>query len=303
MTALAKAVRDYDTLVRDPCAGPFATPPYAGAASGYFTRIQVAIPITASTSGTAGTDTFISFAMQIQPAAFPVIYYTAAGFNSVSPVWIANTLGGSFLQNTAVKAYRPVAACAKFVSNGPIAKRAGLIAVGYTQGPVRAVGQSGTGPDILQFSQDGLERCPNGSGAHEIRFLPCPGDEQYHQTPTNLFAEGGTLNVSGTNVDAIQGSATTATANGYVEFTGVYEWVPEGSAGISTAPTPTVGFTSQDYQSTIGDMGAFLLHGVRTAARVVGGQMVRGAAETVMQSISGISSRRVYGVGAPMLTY
>lgn len=290
---------DYHRLVSDPCSAPFARPPYAGGATGYMHRLQVAIPITAFVgTGTVGAASTVNFALSIQPSSFPGYLIAAANSSSTGIQFVMSSTGGTFLQNASVKSFRPIAACAKWVPTGAIAVRAGMIALGYSQGSVKTAGDSGLAADIFAFSQDSLERASNGSSAHELRFLPTPNDEAYGPVVTGShYAGAGTMLISGVGIDAVYTATNTVTANGYIEFTMVYEWIPVGTVGLSSVPEPPAPFTSQQYQSRLGDVGHFLLTGATKVAGALGSGFVSGA----VQSISSLTSTRRFARSQPLL--
>lgn len=291
----------YDRLVRDPCAGNFARPPYAGGSSGYMVRLTTALsPTVFSGVSTVGTATTSNFSYEIQPGAFPAYGFAGATSTTASPVWGISSVSGTFLSNPLVKEFRCVAACAKWVPTGPISERAGMISLGYVPGIVKNTGESSTPADLLLIAQNGIERAPNGSSDHEIRWLPTPTDETYTQPQTStLYVTSGTMTVTGVGVDSRYTATNIVTPNGYVEVTLVVEWTPTGSTGLSLAPETNVSFTSQDYQSTIKDVGRFLLTGARTVGMNMGAGMARGATQMVYQAVAGVSSRRRYAISQP----
>jgi len=285
----------YDRLIRDPCAGNFAYPPYAGVDSGYLIRITATFVPAAFSAGvlTVGNAYPITFAHQIQPSTFPA--YTTGAITTLSGAnqWTTLNFGGSFLSNSAVKAFRPVAACMKWVPTGAINIRAGVIACGYSTAPFA---NAATGFDGTGVVAGMLERVPNGSGEHEIRWLPNPSDETF--TPNNVNAQsasGGTICIAGQGVDGVATASNVVTANGVIEYTAVYEWIPYSTNYTSVAPKMPPPFTSQEYQSTIGNVGEFLLRGVRTA-----GDAMRGVS-SVVQQISSLTSRRAYLPTFPLI--
>lgn len=279
----------YDRMIRDPCGAPLAKPPYAGGDSGYLIRLTTAFNPSGFGAGlVSGTDQSVTFTLVSQPASFPNLLLGAAVPSTVSPTYAGTAASNTFFSSGVVKAYRPVAACARWVPTGPISKRQGMISLSYKPGlPVNA-NDTATIAAQLALAQDSFERCPNGSAMHEIRWLPTPADESYVSPSGAFFSGGGTLTVAGIGVDGVATSTSSWIASGYVELTYIFEWLPTSQQGIQTTVEPTVNFTSQQYQATLGDVGSFLLHGVRQASRAATTAAVTG----VMQSIAGLSSRR-----------
>lgn len=294
-------MKAYDRLISDPCGAALCNPPYSGGSSGYLTRINASIqPSFFTSGGTTGADTTGSFCYQFQPSAFPYVLFGGSDITSVTPVFGNVALNGTFIGNTAIKQFRPVAACVRWVPTGPLAKRAGMVSLGYNAGALVSNASGATPANILSVAQDCLERVPNGGSEHEIRWLPTTVDELYTSPGNGIsspFAGAGTLLVDGVGIDGSYTSPTTVVLNGYLELTIVIEWLPSAGQGISVTPEPSPGFTTQQYQSTLGDVGAFLLHGVRRA----GSAFAAGAAAKVVQTLGSYSSTRRFTSGLPLI--
>jgi len=293
---------EYDHMIRDPCAAPMTKAPYAGGVSGYVARFTASVipPLTAP-SGVVGSATKCSFAACFQPSSFPgwLLGGTSGGVNTS---FTQLSVAGTFLSNSAVKEFRPLAACLKWVPNGAIQTRSGLISMGYSQVLPKSVGATGTTADIQNFANNGLERATNGSTHHEVRFLPAPNDENFNAVTPTLFSNAGTQFCVGLDVDSTYTAATVVQPNGILEFTVIVEWVPEGGQGLSVAPECTLPFTSQMYQSTIPDVGSFLLNGVRNAATTVGYGLARGATQSFLNSVATLGTVRRYNAGFALTT-
>lgn len=291
----------YDAMIRDPCGAPFARAPYAGGTSGYMARINTTfVPTLTAATGTIGASANANVAYFIQPATFPkylVCGSVGSTFTNVAQLGFS----GTFLDNTVVKQYRCLAACLKWIPTGPIQTRQGYVSLGYTAASPVNSGDTVTAGTVAQFANNGLERQPNGSSDHEIRWIPNPADEQFLPNPTNPTNTNSSINIALVGVDAIYTGTTTVTLNGVLELTLIVEWLPQGSQGLSTAPEPNLPFTSQYYQSTIRDIGSFLLTGARNAANVVGSALARGAMVGVQQYVTSRTSARRYGASVPMI--
>lgn len=292
----------YDTLLRDPCSADFAYPPYRGVDTGYLVRQTQSFLLTAAGTGfTAGAAVAggVNFVFQIQPALYPSAYLSG---NTAATAALGSYSYGAtspFVSLSSVKQYRAVAACVKWVPAGTVAGRSGVIGIDYSPTPPMNAGATANFLDSLQRA---LQRDPNGSAHHEIRWLPTEGDEAFRSWPgTPSVDQGcGTLTVVGVGIDATATSTTSANINGYIEYTCVYEWVPALGGALSSAPKMPSPFTTQQHQSTIKNLGAFLVDGVRAGAAAAATGVVQGAMIGVRQSISALSSSRRPARGMPL---
>lgn len=287
-----RSFQDYDRMVRDPCSGNLAHAPYAGSESAYLIRVtkNIFMQCPGTFSG-PGVDGIGNFVLQIQCKTFPVYMQASQVQPDATAAVFTDT--NNFLASSTVEAYRCVAACAKWVPIGPIAKRSGIIGLSSSNNPT--ITNLAT-VNFNNYITQALRRDSNGSSHHEVRFLPSSGDETFHEyTAGSLLADATTLYVSGVGVDIVSTSTTSANINGYVEFTGVYEWIPKASNGISNSTQMPPPFTTQQHQSTISDVGAYLFEGVRRGAYGLGGALVQGAARSFVQSISSLGYSRTRG--------
>lgn len=290
-------MKSYDLLMRDPCNADFCYPPYAGTDTGYLVRVTANLqPKVSSTGLTPGASMNGNFLMSIQPSSFPV-------FNSGASLTTTITAGlythpNVFLSSATVRSYRAVAACVKWVPTGPVGGRCGLISVGYSPGLTVQVGAN----DVDQLSSNSIERCSNGGGSHEIRWLPTANDEVFNPfIAAQQWVAGGVNTISGKNVDGVVTSTTELTLNGFVEYTAVYEWIPALASGLQSQPKTPPPFSSQEYLSTIQDLGAFLLQGVRRVGSSMAMGVVQGSVTGFLQASSSRGSARVYGAGMPLI--
>jgi len=178
-----------------------------------------------------------------------------------------------------------------------------MVGMGYSPTPQMGVNQIGTTVSLGGLVANCLDRSPNGGSAHEVRWLPTAADEVFTSvsSSTPIVTGTGTLFSALNNVDATYVSTTTAALNGWYEFTAVYEWIPALFSSLTVAPKPPIPFTSQQYQSTIKDIGAFLLHGIRTGGEAAGRGVLRGAMQIAAQTIGSYTSSRRYADGMPFL--
>lgn len=273
----------YDSLIRDPCGAPLVHPPYVGTGSGYLCRTveNFTVADTSKTGlvvGTAGTGV-------VNIAIAPGNYSTSTGYAfCAGSTGTATVFGRSVFPVTSsvVRKFRAVAACLKWVPYGAYAARAGVVGMGYANGGVMSGGDTVNASSFLAAQ---MESAPNGSKLHEIRWLPTQDDQNWKSSTDGGSPGNGTVTLSLLNVDGIATSATTVTLSGYVEMTIVWEWAPseiESTAGgLSQAPSPAPGFTVNDHQRTIGNIGTYLLHGVREATHAAGEAFVMGLSRGV----------------------
>jgi hypothetical protein len=287
----------YLRLLADPCAGAFTHPPYAGTDSGYMLRTVEYLNVQAAgfTGLTVGQTTISDFAVQVCPATYSGTGATSGLVVGSAPAGTAFVLSPvvsqSFIaQNTAVKKFRCLAGCAKFIPNGPYNTRQGTIAVGYNSGMF--IAPSTTSAKSSVFSQQMLDTSANGSKEHQVKFLPAAEDETWNDPGVGDVSSyaGGTMMIVGSAIDSVALSATVAQLNGIVEVTLVWEWTPTATVGLSTMPRTPSPNTLQQVLSRIKDIGSFVL----------------GAAHDpmVQQAVTyGIRAYGSRGAGVPMLTY
>lgn len=259
-------VRAWDALLRDPCAANLAPPCYAGTDSGYLARtVDHFQPVAAGVGLVVGADILCDYIFQWTPFNLSTATglvaggSTAAGSYSVAAGGFTNFI--SQTANSVVRRYRPVASCVKWVPSGPYAKRAGTVGCGYSTGQALNVGT----PTTAQMLSECNRIAPNGSEHHEIRWLPTAVDENFTATEVANNTAAGSVFFALRGIDGVGASTTTATLAGYFEVTTVWEWVPERTTGLNTAPKAPLPYTTQQVLATIGDMGAYLFQGVRAA--------------------------------------
>nr|WRQ65493.1 hypothetical protein [Tolivirales sp.] len=295
-----KEMLDYDRMVRDPCAANMAYPPYSGTDTGYLVRItEQIIPPAAVASGLTSGNTYpTNIYCQIVPKNFPAILIGSAGNANPSVAAVANN--GIFLATGTVRSYRPVAACLKWVPTGPMLARQGVVGVGYSTSPPLFV--SGLAIIGTLISQT-LERVPNGGGPHEVRWLPTQDDEDFIGSNLAIATSpsSGTLFAVCNGVDGTAVSATSLQPDGFFEYTSVYEWIPGPTAGLTVAPKTPLPFTTQQHQSSIEELGDYLLKGVRTVSGNIGRGLVQGGIQTLFQAMGTTGSIRRYSSGFPMI--
>lgn len=291
----------WDRLLRDPCSAQLAAPCYGGSDTGYLLRTtEIFQPTSASATGLSpGT---------IYPADYQ-FYYAPWNLSTTTGCALATSIPGStqvtynglgftnfITDNTSVRQYRPVATCLKWLPSGPYSSRQGTVGVMYSSGSVATVGTN-TVP-IGDALASCLARAPNGSCAHEIRWLPTRVDEEFTTVSQQSATGVGTVGLVLSGVDAVATTTGTFAINGRVEITTVWEWVPRISTGIGIAPKAPLPFTSQQILGSIGDMGAYLLHGVRVAGRGMVNSLVQEFSRTLTGGVGTYAVR-----GGPQIAY
>jgi len=269
--------------------------------SGYLVRTVDTLGLTFGGTGfTAGTAA-ISGVWQITPFNFSTttgLIYAAypSGTGTGNP--FANLGFTNFITGgAAVKRYRPVAACAKFVPTGAIGTRSGVVGLSYSPGQIFAPADPlATGTTFLSDCQ---KIDSNGSSSHEVRWLPTAVDENFTDVAMANNPSAGSLIVVLNGVDGVVAGATSGSVNGYIEITAVWEWVPPRTGGMPAAPKAPLPYTSQQVLSTIGDMGSYIFEGVRTA----GAGLIRAGVQEGVRVIGAAMQRQVRGHPVPMITW
>lgn len=253
-------------LLRDPCAANLAAPCYAGVDSGYLIRTTDLLSLSGvAPTGTVGAGSTIDSVIQIAPFnASPTTGVLGAGIvgGGTMPNFSASGLTNMIVTSSTVARFRPVAACAKWVPTGPYGTRQGSVGLAYSPGQVFLSGSTIT---INQAMIEAQRIAPNGSEVHDVRWLPTAVDENFTDAATSNNSAAGALIVALRGVDATYTTTTNVAANGYVELTVVWEWTPARGQGAAPAPKAPLPYTSQQVLGTIGDLGAYLFHGVRAA--------------------------------------
>jgi hypothetical protein len=295
-------VRAWDMLLRDPCAANLASPCYAGMDSGYLVRtVDNFTPTANAPLGTIGVAAIGDACFQFTP--FNISSSTGALYTGITgggtlPNAANQGFPGNFVTNIAtVKRYRPVACCCKWIPTGQYSSRTGLIGLGYSTGQAIVSGDSMVIGDFISECQ---QHASNGSGAHEVRWLPTAVDENFTDVASASNTAAGSVFIALRNVDALYNSTTTIAFNGYIEITTVYEWVPSRNRGVTVAPKAPLPYTSQQLLSTIGDLGQYVFNGVRAMGN---GNIVAGAQMGMRLLTHGYGGTKQRPSSFPLLTY
>jgi hypothetical protein len=258
----------YRRLLADPCNGPLVSPVALGPTTGLLARQRYYVRPTFSTSAQVAAATIGSVAAVFNPATGNFTYVAhAAGITD------SNTsvdLETGILASSVCHAYRPVAACVKWIPTGAISSRAGVVATGYVADRV-TLPSNPFGIDRFQaMCQHTVSN--TGSGMlPEVRWVPSgPEDLEFRARGVTYNADSGTCAIIARDVDKTTGSSGTTThLNGYFEVTVVWEWVPDSESGI--AATVQAGSTSTIAQvlGSLGDLTRFVIDG-GYASRLMG---------------------------------
>lgn len=278
----------YLSMLADPCNAEFARAPYGGTGSGYVMRCKTIIPIS-SGSHTDATTSVSSGVVTIVPGLG--VYYIA--HNRVGQTgeyyqsFVNDFITAEGDNSGIVQKYRVLAACAKFVPTGTYANRRG--SVGRTYSPGGQESYSGIITEKVNplLALGGCNRVsPAGSEEHEVRWLP--GFEDQSWTSTNdhgatqdaYGADHASLSIVLESVDSTHSGGTggqsnwTISVNGYIEYTAIYEWVPDlsratpGATDTKASVPPIIAkppsFTLNEAMRAIGDLGSFVTPGLRS---------------------------------------
>lgn len=303
---LSQAERAYLTMLNDPCKAPMVSAPYAGTDSGYKVRTVEYLTVPAlGFTGVAGAATLVDFIVQFTPAAYNTgvlanVGYLSSGTPAGGIQAPTPTTSACFITSTAVKKFRAVAGCLKWVPSGPYASRAGVIGMSYTSG--QQFQFSATVANAALAMSNMMDVSSNGSREHAVKFLPSATDEDWSDPAIseNSTYGGGTMCIVGTGIDGVlTGTGTTANANGYIEVTTIWEWLPAKASGLASAPNAPLPFTTQSVLSKISDIAGFAMsatggaveelvtRGVRASVRNMTGFAMTGLAGMAMGRASG----------------
>jgi hypothetical protein len=168
----------------------------------------------------------------------------------------------NFITGASVRRFRPIACCVKWIPSGPYASRQGTVGSGYSTGQIANVANVFTTGALLS---ECMRIAPNGAECHEVRWLPTAVDENFTAVEVANNTGAGAVFFTLRGVDATATTTTSCTLNGYFEVTTAWEWVPEKATGLNVAPRAPLPYTTQQVLSTIGDIGAYVFEGLRTA--------------------------------------
>lgn len=251
---------DYFKLLADPCGGALVRAPYTGIGSGLVVRTrQLYNPKFSSINNLSTMD----FAYEITPFNAPTSAVYGSNLNGALMTMTAISEDCFVTNPTIVKAFRPIAACVKWLPNGPIASRRGTI--GHAYAPSKTVTTSGG-----YYCTDLLSSCAvtaaNGSVSHETKWLPSFADERFGSASETDIVGAGSVLLVGNNVDCTavpNGALFDVYLNGYLEVTTVWEWEPAAGGSVTTSKvvpsaSPPSRTSLNDVLARISNIGNFL---------------------------------------------
>lgn len=251
---------DYLRLLGDPCSGPITRAPYTGSGSSYLVRTtQIYQPQVGTGSGIV--DVVLEFTPWNTPNVFTTASTTTGGTMVLSPYNV-----DCFVTNQAVVyAYRPIAACMKFVPTGPISTRQGQLGMSYSPSKTYLASTNLTARSALAAC---MRKDAIGSVAHEANWLPSFGDERFGGNSEANIVGAGSIQMVVLGAD----TASNGYLNGYFEATVVWEWEPAihdssgiPASGLVPSTMPPTATTLQSVLSSIKDIGRFVFNGVGMA--------------------------------------
>ncbi len=274
-SAKLTAMMEYDRMIRDPCAAPPVRAPYQGTDSGYLARTVDFWQPSFSNTGTAGTTLTVDCVFGVIPRVYlssSIGPQQGIGLPGATLSILNQNPPTNFITATALR-WRPLAACLRWVPNGAYQTRSGTVSAGYSASSKLTGGTSFTSSAVQATC---LETSPNGAQMHEIRWLPGAVDQNWvSATSTGATdVDGASMQMALRNVDATQVTGTTASINGYFEVVVIWEWEPPTSSASAVMPVSPPAFTINEHQSTIPDIGSFLLRGVRNLVSSPGAQRI-----------------------------
>ncbi|APG76270.1 hypothetical protein 3 [Changjiang tombus-like virus 5] len=287
-------------LLTDPCLADLTYPCYGGTDAGYLVRTVDTFSPTIGGSFTVGSQVIADGIYTWSPWNLSATTGTRSSFWTSGDPLTPSSAGfnGNFISTAAVRSYRPVASCLKWVPIGPIGGRSGLIASGYSPGVV-ATPSVGVG-NYVTLAQ---RKATNGTEMHEINWLPTSHDEEFTTVEQANSTSVGTVFMALKGVDAVAKSSTSATLNGYFEITTVWEWTPATTTGLCVDPRTPSPYTSQTVLSMFGDIKNALFAGAHSTAVGAAGQfgrkavgMIGGVASSAAMAAIDYAGRSFMGV-------
>jgi len=246
----------------DPCAGDLTGPCYAGTDGGYLVRtVDSYQPTCTVTAGKTTADFFFCYTPWNMSSTSATGIQFGGGDVGTSLNVTANYMANFITTAAFVREYRPVAACAKWVPTGAVGNRSGEVSLGYSPGLLfPAVGSLGTA-FLSQIKASSLHQQGNGMENHEVVWVPTIVDEIWTSNVSGPQPGAGTITIGLNNVDASV-SGTSATLNGYIQVTTVWEWTPTAAGSLSTPLKTPAPESSQQVISSFGAVKNLVLNKV-----------------------------------------
>lgn len=246
---------DYYKLLADPCGAALVTAPYAGMGSSLLVRTTEYF----QPAAISGTGAVLDFAYEWTPWNAPthIVGDTIISNGVLTPISVP--IQNFVTDASIVKSFRPIAGCLKWLPNGPISSRAGIVGLAYA--PARSLAGT-TGQPAREYLAQSQSVHSNGAVNHECKWLPSFEDERFGAAGEANVNGGGTVTLVGQGVDA-----TAGVVRGLIEMTTVWEWTPVGGSGVNTSFNVPKSISLQTILSSIRDIGSF----VHSNSRVIRG--------------------------------
>jgi hypothetical protein len=169
------------------------------------------------------------------------------------------------------RAYRPVAGCIKWIPSGNIATRSGTVSLGYVPDLVDCTAT--TAKDIYN-SMTLCQRMESNTGTGEpieARWIPSsPEDLDFKAGNITYAYDHGNIILAGRNIDKNTSQSSNLTyANGFLEVTAIWEWVPQTGSGVVSTVQAGSANTLNQVLASIGDLTRFVIDS-SYARRMVG---------------------------------
>lgn len=251
-------------LLTDPCSADLEYPCYGGTDAGYLIRtVDTWNPVFTGTGLAPGPNISLDMLATWTPwnASGTTGLHVAISQSGYALNPVQTGFPGSFVSTSAVREYRPVAACLKWVPIGAIGSRAGVICSGYSPGMISIPAVS-----VSNYMSLAMRKASNGTEKHEVNWLPTSHDEEFTTTTQANSTSCGTVFIAIKNVDGLVATSTTAVPNGYFEVVTVWEWTPATTLGVAMDPRTPSPYTSQSVLSMFGDIRNAIFAGAHSTA-------------------------------------
>jgi len=270
----------YRRLLRDPCNAPLVPAVGYGPTSGLLVRQRyIIVP---------------EYGQSVNNRDFVAVFSPAKGTfrhqSAGAGAWQEVDLESGLLASSICRAYRPVAGCTKWVPNGSIMNRSGLVSAGYILDEVDTTTNVTSG-NVSNWQSLCTKTASNTGNAEpiEARWIPSgPEDLEFRSRGVTYNADTGSVLLVGRGVDYTSGG--TSYANGILEVTVVWEWLPTSGAGIVSPVQSGSSSTLQAVLATVGNVAQFALE--HTPVKYMAGRAMS----------YGMQRAFNYAAGTPLLT-
>lgn len=264
--------QDWLNLLGNPCSGKLSRPCYAGTDAGYLIRTIDVLTIDFASTGLV-PGSVVSGDILFQYTPYNVSSSTgaviASGTKGATAMNVNSVGFNNFITTSnAVRAFRPVAGCIRWLPDGPYSTRQGT--VGLLAAPNTSYTAGSVLPSVTSSLSQAQHLAPNGSEEHEVRWLPSAVDEVFGALNSSNSTGAGTVSLTLAGVDATATLATKAVFNGRLEVVTVWEWQPAGNNDVSLNLQAPLPYTSQQVLASVKDLSGFAYKGMQHAAMRAG---------------------------------